>query len=99
MRRQDVQDDETRRTIPGPPIVGHVKSSDLAKSPGNPKDTLILLTSIVIGGIVVYAWWNALDNWFVIYWPDGEDPKPRIVESIIITVIAVIVIYAISRIK
>ena len=92
-------DEGMQRRVLGPLVGSSSRLTDLAKYTGNPKDTLILLTTIVVGGIVVYSWWNALDNWFVMHWPDGQDPRPRFAEAAILTCIALLAIYLLSKVK
>ena len=57
------------------------------------------LTTFVVAGILAYTWWNAIDNWFTQRYPDGTDTRPRFVEATIMTVIALVLIYFVLKIK
>lgn len=76
-------------------------------APGYQKDgrnttplyALATLSIFVVAGVIAYAWWTAIDNWFRQEYPDGGDIKPRFVAATIMTVIALVIVYFVLKVK
>jgi hypothetical protein len=58
------------------------------------------LATFLIAGLIAYSWTASIDNWFKVKYPNGEDSiKPRFMSAIIITVVAIIVLKLVLRVK
>lgn len=58
------------------------------------------LATFLIAGLIAYSWTSSIDNWFRVKYPNGEDSiKPRFISAIIITVVAIVALKLVLRVK
>lgn len=59
-----------------------------------------VLATFIVGGLIAYSWTSAVDYWFRVKYPNDKDSvKPRFISAAIITVIAIIVLKMILRVR
>lgn len=59
-----------------------------------------VLATFIVGGLIAYSWTSAVDNWFKIRYPNDKDSvQPRFISAAIITVIAIIALKLILRVR
>lgn len=80
----------------------HTHSSRLKKITnytGKPIDTIIIITSIVVGTIAAFAWRDLVDEIFEKYYNDEADViKKRLIYALVSTISAVIIIMILSKV-
>lgn len=58
------------------------------------------LATFLVAALIAYSWTSAMDNWFKAKYPDVKSSmKPRFISAIIITVIAILVLKMVVRVK
>jgi Mn2+/Fe2+ NRAMP family transporter len=65
---------------------------------GDPIDTLLIIGSIAVGTTAAFAWRGYSDEIFEQYKGEGNVLRNRFIYAVIITVIAVVIILALSKI-
>jgi tetrahydromethanopterin S-methyltransferase subunit D len=58
------------------------------------------LGTFLVAALIAYAWTGAIENWFKYMYPDGKKcVKARFISALIITVIAILALKMIMRVK
>ncbi len=85
-----------------PPKPPKSRLAKATKYTGKPMDTIIIIVVVVLGYIAAFAWRDAAKEAFERYYPEdanGDSLKPRVIYATIATVVAIIAIMILARIK
>lgn len=65
---------------------------------GNPVDTIVIITTVVVSTIAAFAWRDYSESLFEKYFPKENPSRARLLYAVIATVIALLGIYCLGKV-